>query len=131
MTVLKGIRKRLLSTAKILNCKMKCFFKIDKIQKSEKTGFLSKICGKNVFCGQQKFSFKTVILSLWSYFSVEALGRPQSTLLFNAPLITNLFQISSQLKEMFHLFKFQNSLVSRIFLQFDFLNVRQDVVLLF
>ena len=53
-------------------------------------GLLSKYVEKNVFCGQQKFYFKTVILSMWSSFIVEALVRPQQTFLFNVLLITNL-----------------------------------------
>ena len=70
MTVLKGIRKRLLITAK-----RKKNSTLTKCRKIKKIGFLSKKCRKIVYCGQQKFSFKAVILSLWSF--VEALGRPE------------------------------------------------------
>ena len=63
MTVLKGIRKRLLSTAK-----RNSFSRLTKSKRVKEKVFLSKTCGKHVFCGQQKFFFKTVILSLWSSF---------------------------------------------------------------
>ena len=72
ITVLKGIRKRLLSTAK-----RNSFSKLTKSRRVKEIRFSSKICRKTVFCGQPKLSFKTVILSMWYSFIVESLGRPE------------------------------------------------------
>ena len=49
-TVLKGIRKPLLSTAKTNS-----FSKLEKSRKVKEIGFLSKICGKIVLYGQKSF----------------------------------------------------------------------------
>ena len=49
-----------------------------------------------VYCVQQTFFlrfFITVILNIWSYFSVEALGWSEPTFMFTVPLIPNLFPI--------------------------------------
>ena len=50
------------STTKIT----KFFSRLTKSRRVKEMGFLSKICGKKYFCGQQKFSFKTDILSRWA-----------------------------------------------------------------
>ena len=116
MTVLKGIRKRLLSTAK-----RNSFSRLTKSKRVKEKVFLSKTCGKHVFCGQQKFFFKTVTLSLWSSFIVEALGRSERTFLFYMPLITNLFPILFATQTgVFTFFCFKIPLVSHILLSFLF-----------
>ena len=91
MTVLKGIRKRLLSTPNIQNSKKKLFSQIEKIQKSEGNGIFIKSVWKNVFYGQQKIFLQDSHFK--PHLIVEALGRPEQTFLFNMPLITNLCPI--------------------------------------
>ena len=58
MTVLKGIRKLLLSKAKIQNSKKNRFFRLTKSKRVKEMGFLSKICGKKVFCVNISFPLK-------------------------------------------------------------------------
>ena len=111
MNVLKSIRKHLLSTAKI-----NYFSRLTKPRRVMGKEFLSKICGKNVFCGQQTFSLTTVILSLWSSFIVEAPGRPKRNFLFNVPLIPNRFLILfTAERNVFTFFLFQNSACKSLF----------------
>ena len=83
---------------------------------SKVNGFFIKNMKKKVFCGQEKFSFKIVILTLWSSFIVKALGRPQRTFLFNVPLITNICLFLFTAKKDVSLFYFKIPLVSHIFL---------------
>ena len=72
---------------------LKFIRKLKKSRSVKEMGSLSKICGKNIFCDQQKFTFKTVILNLWSSFIVEPMWWPEPTFLINASLITNVCPI--------------------------------------
>ena len=64
--------------------------------------------------------FKTVILSLWSCFIVEARGRPELTFRFNMRLITNICLILFTTEtDVFNISIFKIHLVSHIFLSFS------------
>ena len=71
----------------------KFFFQIDKIQMDEGTGNFNKNMQKYIFCGQQKFTSNTAILSLRASYIVASPGRPEETLQLDVPLITNLCPI--------------------------------------
>ena len=81
--------------------------------------------------------FKTVILSMWSCFIVEALGWPEPTFLFNVTFnnkpLPNYLQSWKKCSQHIYFQSWKNPLVSHIFLSiFDFLMfVCQGVVLLY
>ena len=90
ITVLKGIRKRLLSIEKIQTSKKNSYFWVDKIHKGDVCEIFIKDMWENILFGQKRFSlnyhFKHVAL-------VYCGRRPERTFLFNVPLTTNLCPI--------------------------------------
>ena len=91
MTVFEEYKKTFVEhSKKFKTAKRNSLSRLTKSRRVKETIFLSKKCEFFFFCGQKKFSFKTVISSLWSSFIVKALGRHEQTFMFTVPLISNL-----------------------------------------